>query len=419
MASAEAGAGTGVGALSWRGGFGRVWSAAAVSRFGDALRGTALPLLAYALTDSPVLIALVTAAGFLPWLFFGLLGGALADRVDARRAMWAVDVVRGLLMAAFALAVAVGAASIGLLLALAFVLTTLQTVFDNAATALLPSVVPRAALGAANARLMTGQEVVGRFIGGPLAPALLGLGAAVPFLADAVTYIVAAALIASLRGAPPARERATAGRTLRREIADGIRVLWRDGVLRACALAVALANVGIGALIATLVILVKDRLDTDDTGYVIVTTGYGIGMVLGGLLADRVIGAAKAPARTLLGAGLLQTAALVCFAVVPSLWPAAALLGVFGCAGMVWNVLEVTVMQQRSPAPMLGRVSAAFRTAAIAGTPLGALLGGLVAAGFGPGSPAVLAAALIGAGSLVLIPALRSADSGRTSHTVP
>lgn len=66
----------------------------------------------------------MTACGFLPWLLFGPVGGAVADRVDQRAAMWAVDLARGVLMAAFALAVWLGQASIGLLLALAFVLTT-------------------------------------------------------------------------------------------------------------------------------------------------------------------------------------------------------------------------------------------------------------------------------------------------------
>ncbi len=84
-------------APGWRGGFGRLWTAAAVSRFGDGLRAAALPLLAVGLTDSPLLVSLVTAAGYLPWILFGLLGGAVADRVDQRRAMWAVDAVRGAL----------------------------------------------------------------------------------------------------------------------------------------------------------------------------------------------------------------------------------------------------------------------------------------------------------------------------------
>lgn len=133
---------------AWSGGFGRLWSAAVISRFGDSLRTAALPLLAASLTDDPLLIASVTACGYVPWLLFGLLGGAVADRVDQRRAMWAVDLARGVLMAGFALAVAQGHGTIALLLALAFLLTTLQTLFDNAATALLPAVVPRETLAA-------------------------------------------------------------------------------------------------------------------------------------------------------------------------------------------------------------------------------------------------------------------------------
>ncbi|MFF2926266.1 MFS transporter [Streptomyces celluloflavus] len=418
-----AGIGTGTapdaGALAWRGGFGRLWSAAAVSRFGDALRGAALPLLAYALTDSPLLISLVTACGFLPWLLFGLLGGAVADRVDPRRAMWGVDVLRGLLMAGFAVAVALGQAGIGLLIALAFALTTLQTLFDNAATVLLPSVVPTTALATANARLMTGQEVLGRFVGGPVAPLLLALGAAVPFLADAATYLVAAALVASLRITAPPGPPAGPGRTVRHEISDGIRALRRDRVLRACCAAVALGNVGVGALIGTLVVLVKGRLGAGDTGYVLVTTGYGIGMVLGGLLAGRVVAALGGPVRTLLAAGLSQAAVLMLFGTVRSLVAAAVLLGLFGFAGMVWNVLETTVVQQRSPAELLGRISAAFRTVSTAGVPLGALLGGAAAVGWGANIPALLAGALLGGGTLALIPVRTAFDGSRTSHTVP
>ncbi|UNO44252.1 MFS transporter [Streptomyces sp. MST-110588] len=416
---ADAGTGTGVeaGRLPWRGGFGRLWSAAAISRFGDALRGTALPLLAYALTDSPVLISLVTACGFAPWLLFGLVGGALADRVDQRRAMWAVDVLRGLLMAGFAVALWLGQATIGLLLVLAFVLTTLQTLFDNAATALLPSVVPKEALEGANARLMTGQEVAGRFVGGPVAPLLIGLGVALPYVADAVTYLVAAALVASLRVAAPPKEPAAVGRTLRRDIAEGIRALWEDRVLRAFAVSVALGNIGIGALVATLVVLVKDGLGTGDAGYAVVTTGYGIGMVTGGLLARRVVAAVGGQVRTLLVAGLLQTGVLVVLGTVRSLVAAALALAAFGFAGMVWNVLETTVMQQRSPARMLGRVSAAFRTVAVAGAPLGAVLGGAVAAAWGPASPALLAAALVGCGVPALIPALRRLSGAKPAGT--
>ncbi|MES4905332.1 MULTISPECIES: MFS transporter [unclassified Streptomyces] len=394
--------------LGWRGGFGRLWGAAVVSRFGDALRGAALPLLAVSLTDSPVLVSLVTACGFLPWLLFGLLGGAIADRVDQRRAMWAVDVARGVLMAAFAVVVWLGHATIGLLLALAFALTTLQTLFDNAATALLPSVVAPEALSRANARLMTGQEVMGRFVGAPLVPVALGLGAAVPYAADAATYLAAAALVASLGSVRPSGgEPRAPGRTIRRDMAEGIKVLWRDGLLRALCVSTTLCNIGIGALIATLVLHVTGWLGAGDAGYAAVITVYGIGSVAGGLVAARVAERlGRGP--TIMVCGIAQVAALLALGVIRELPAAAAALGVFGFAGIIWNVTEVTMMQQRSPAEMLGRVSAAFRTLSIAGTPLGALLGGVIAGAWGLNTPALAAAALFAGGLVALVPGMRA-----------
>ncbi|MFH8810863.1 MFS transporter [Streptomyces hygroscopicus] len=391
----------------WRGGFGRLWGAAVVSRFGDALRGAALPLLAVSLTDSPVLVSLVTACGFLPWLLFGLIGGAIADRVDQRRAMWAVDGLRAVLMAGFAVAVWLDRASIGLLLVLAFALTTLQTLFDNAATALLPSVVGQEALGRANARLMTGQEVMGRFVGAPLVPVLLGLGAAMPYAADAVTYLVAAVLVASLGVTPPRREPRAPGGSLRRDIAEGLAVLWRDRTLRALCVSTTLCNVGIGALIATLVLHITGWLDAGNAGYAVVITVYGIGSVTGGLLAARFT-EKLGNARALVVCGTAQIGALVVLGAIRSLPAAVAAMGLFGFAGIIWNVIEVTMTQQRSPGGTLGRVSAAFRTLSVAGAPLGALLGGVMAAAWGLNTPALGAAALFGCGLVALVPGMRS-----------
>lgn len=390
-------------ALAWRGGFGRLFSAAVVSRFGDSLRGAAMPLLAVTLTSDPVPVALVSACGFLPWLLFGLVGGAIADRVDQRRAMWAVDLVRGLLMAAFAAAVALGQASIALLIVVAFALTTLQTLFDNAATALLPSLVPSGALGTANARLMTGQQIASTFLAAPLVPVLLLRGPSLPYAVDAVTYVLAAVLVASLRTPAPEREPRPAGSTLRGDIAAGLKVLMADRALRGLCVATTLCNVGVGALIATLVLHITGWLDGGQAGYAAVLTAYGVGSVAGGLAAGWL--ARKAGRiRSVFLAGATQTGCLVVLGTVRELWAAVAVMAVFGLMGSVWNANQVTLMQERSPGPMLGRVSAAFRTLAIGGTPLGALLGGLVAAGWGLNTPALLAAALFGLAVASLVP---------------
>ncbi|MFC9604359.1 MFS transporter [Streptomyces niveus] len=376
---------------AWHGGFGRLWGAAVISRFGDSLRTAALPLLAASLTDDPLLIASVTACGYVPWLLFGLLGGAVADRVDQRRAMWAVDLVRGVLMAGFALAVALDHGTIALLLVLAFLLTTFQTLFDNAATALLPAVVPRDTLAGANARLMTGQQVASGFLAAPLVPALLILGASAPFAVNAATYVVGALLIASLRTDAPDRAPKTAGGTLRAEMAEGMRALWRDSALRGLSVATALTNIGMGALIATLVLHITGWLDAGNSGFAAAITAFSIAAVAGGLVAPR-LAVRIGRIRSILVAGIVQTCALIALGTVRELWAAVAAMAVFGVMSMVWNVNQATLVQERSPAEMLGRISSAFRTLAIAGAPFGALLGGLVAGAWGLNTPALLAA---------------------------
>ncbi|MFI6407167.1 MFS transporter [Streptomyces sp. NPDC050548] len=391
---------------AWRGGFGRLWSAAVISRFGDALRTAALPLLAVRLTDDPLVIASVTACGYLPWLLFGLLGGAVADRVDQRRAMWAVDSLRGLLVASFALAVGLGHASIPLLLALAFCLTTLQTLFDNASTALLPSLVAREALGSANARLMTGQQLAGGLLAGPLVPLLLTAGAFMPFAADASTYLLAAALVASLRTRPPEREPRPAGSTLRTEIGEGLRALWGDRGLRAVCVATLLCNIGMGALIATLVLHVTRWLDAGNAGYAAAMTAYAAGSFCGGFVAQR-IARRTGRVRALLVAGSVQTSSLLLIGTVRHLGALVLGMLLLGAMNMVWNVNQVTLMQQRSPAAMVGRIASAFRTSSTSGAPLGALLGGVVAGSFGLNAPALLAAALFGLAVASLIPAVK------------
>jgi len=220
----------GLGGLYWR-----LWSASSASALGDGLRRVALPLLAVHLTTNPRLVALAAAAGTVPWLVFALPIGALVDRFDRRRTMAAVDLLRTLTVALLAVAVAAGALSIALLVAVTFVLGTGEIFAESAALALVPQLVDTAQLERANGRLQAGEVTAGQFAGQGLGGALFAVALALPFALDAATFLLSAVLVLSLRTATRHRPPAASLRRLPAETAEGLRWLARHRLLRTCA----------------------------------------------------------------------------------------------------------------------------------------------------------------------------------------
>lgn len=210
----------------------------------------------------------------------------------------------------------------------------------------------------------------------------------------------------SLRAAPRERAARPSGRTLRADIAEGLHALWQDRVLRGLCISATLCNIGVGGLIATLVLHVTGWLGAGETAYALCLSTYGVGSVVGGFLANR-IGRRLGRVRSVFVAGAAQIVPLLAIGAIRSVWVVVVALAIFGFMGMVWNVNEVTLMQQRSPADILGRISAAFRTVSLGGTPLGALLAGAVATAWGLNTPALVAAVLFVFSTLALVPALK------------
>ena len=173
--------------------FSLVWMSVIVSSTGDGMFVTAFPLLAATLTRDPVLIAGVTIASRLPWLFFSMLTGALADRMDRRRLMIGADLIRFVIVGAFGIAIAVGAEELWMLYSCAFLLGAAETLHVNAAQAIIPALIEHEQLLDANARFGSAQTAAAQFVGPPLGSTLFNLSSSIPFLADAVSFAGSAA----------------------------------------------------------------------------------------------------------------------------------------------------------------------------------------------------------------------------------
>jgi len=154
--------------------FWTLWSASAVSTFGDGLRYVAFPLLAAGLTTDPRAVAVLFVAGYLPWPLFGLLGGAVVDRQDRRTVMWMTDTARAVAVGAFTAVLVTSATTIVSLAVLSFLLEAAETLFDNAASAIVPQLVAPARLERANSWLIGVQTLNSTLIGAPIGALLYG-----------------------------------------------------------------------------------------------------------------------------------------------------------------------------------------------------------------------------------------------------
>ncbi|MFE9689885.1 MFS transporter [Micromonospora sp. NPDC005806] len=394
-----------------------LWSAAVASRFGDTLRTPALALLAATLTRDPRAIAAVTVAGQLPPLLLGLLGGAYADRWDRRRTMVAVDGARAVVVAGLAVLVATGRAGVAALAAVAFLLATLGTLFDAASFAMLPSLVPPAALPTANGRLQAGTAVAGGFLGAPLAGVLFALSAALPFTVDALTFALAALLVLTVTPLPGAGARGGTGRrSVWREACEGVRWVRRDRVLWRVTLATAGSNLAISGLMAVLVLYALEVLRVPAAAYGLFAAGVVVGGLVGALGAGRVA-ARFGTLPALRGVLLAQTVALTGFAAARHPLAGGVTLACFAAGTTVWNSLWAAYGQRHVPPELLGRVGAAQRVVGLACAPLGAALAGFVGQAYG-----VVPVGWAAAGVFVLVTAaswrtLREAGSAAERRT--
>ena len=357
-----------------------LWFGETISELGTTVSSLAVPLVAIVtLHAGAFAVSLLLAAAWLPWLLIGLPAGAWVDRLPARPVMIVADLVASVAFASVPVAAVLGVLTLAQLLLCALVGGCAAVFFQTGYQVFLPAMLEGADLAGANA-LMHGSQSAAR-VGGPgLAGLLAGtVGAVGGVLLDAVSFLVSAVCLLSLRDR---REVRSAPRSsLRREIAQGARWLVRDPYQRVLTVWGGMANFTLAGYQAVLVVfLVHD---------VSLTPGV-VGLLMALASVGGVAGAAIAPglgrrfgtARAFIGCELVAApAGLLIGLAAPG--PRAALyaIGDFLVIGGVvgGNVLQGTWTQTYIPAELRGRVSTCAALINYGGIPLGALCAGALA----------------------------------------
>ncbi|WP_157767568.1 MFS transporter [Actinosynnema pretiosum] len=381
-----------------------LWLSNAVANLGDGLSVAAGPLLLASLTSDPLLVAASLFAQQAPWLLFSPLGAALLDRgPDRRLLLTALTTTRCAVVAALAVLVWLDLATVPVVYALLFTLGAAGALADGAISALLPALVPAADLGAANSRVSAGTLAGSTLLGPALGAWLFAVAAAAPFTVEALGFAVAAVLLRGRRQAqaPPIEVVTRAAPPPPPSLAEGLRWLWHNRLLRLLALALLLMNMTLYGFLGVLVLYARERLDAGPAAFGLLLAATAAGGVLVVPLAPRLVD--RFGPVPLLRAGLVvETLAHVALALVRVFPAAIAVLVAFGAHSVLWGTITRTARARVVPDRLRRSVNGAFLLFSSGGAALGAIQGGLVARAFGVTGPLWVAAGVVGLLSVLM-----------------
>ena len=333
---------------------------------------------------------LLQTAQTLPYLLLSVPAGVLADRGSRRRLMAGAEALRALALAGVLTLAYAGLLTLPLLALCGFVGACGTVAYSVTAPALVPALVPAHALAEANGRIELARTLA--FAGGPaLAGALVGWTGGTPaFGVAAALSIAAVVLLSGVR--EPARPPVASRRVLH-DVCDGATFVFGHPLLRPIFLTQLVFNTAAFVLQAVYVPYAVHRLGLSALGVGLTLATYGVGMVVGALLAPRIMRVVPFGLVIVLGpiAGLAAGLVMVLTLWVGTGWLAAFSFFLLGAGPIVWVISTATLRQTVTPAELLGRASALSMTATGA-RPIGAALGALLGASYGVETCLVVAA---------------------------
>ena len=352
-----------------------LWSGQVVSTLGSSASYVVYPLLILAMTDSPAAAGIAAALANLPYLIFSLPAGALIDRWDRKRVMINCDIGRALTVASIAIALWLDVLTVWQLYIAAFVEGTFFVFFNIAEVAALPRVVAKEQLPQASAQneaAFAAAQIVGPSVGTLLYQTL---GRAAPFVADAISYVASVVSLRLIR--TPFRAAPTAAKSnLRGEIAEGLRWLWRQPLIRYMAFltgSINLVNAGTGLI----VIVLAQNLGARPVDIGLIFSIGGIGGILGSLVGGQV------QKRFTFGQAIIalmwiEALLFPVYAMVPQYLLLGVVFALLYFIGPIYNVVQFSYRLALIPDALQGRVNSTFRLLAFGMMPIGAALSGFL-----------------------------------------
>lgn len=366
-------------------GFRTLWSAAVFSNLADGVGRTAVPLIAITLSSDPLVISVLSALAFVPWLIFGLPAGMIVDRLDRRYVMALANVIRGSVALWLAVLGASGSLSLWALFVGTLVFGLGETLFDNATNAVIPGVVERDQLDRANGWIQAAQVTVDSFIATPISGILFAVSLALPLWIGSAGYLVPVvlALLLPLSAARPLRapvdaDDAARPAARRSGAREALSYLWHHRYLRTMVVFTSFTGSALAFAQAVIVLFFVDALAVPAAAIGFVTAGLGVGALCGSLLAPRLV-ARWGRGPVMFAAILSGGVAMLLTGIAPSVWTAILAFATAACAVSVWNVPWGSLRQQIIPPDMFGRVLGITRTLTWGLFPIATILGGLVA----------------------------------------
>jgi MFS family permease len=364
--------GRGLGSDFWR-----FFTGQTVSNLGSSFTFFALPLLVYKLTGSALNLGITTAMEFIPYLLFGLVIGAWTDRLDRKRVMIVVDVLRALSVATIPVMASLDALTVWWIYGVGFTNSTLNIFFDSAQFAAIPHVVGRDDLVTANGRVQASYQ--GAQMAGPVLAGLLvtQMPIAQVLWFDSASFILSAISLALVVASFNDVDETRARKSIRHDVVEGLRFVLRHPVLRTISAMMALFNLVSASVFTQLVLFADLRLNATESQIGILFSAASAGMALLALFAGKI--RKRLPfSKAALGALTLCGVSILVLSRVTEFWIAVPLVALQAGFGILFNIQTISLRQLIVPDHLMGRIMSIAGVLAWSAIPVGAYLGGWI-----------------------------------------